>query len=201
MSPDDVSKQGSASTGPRRDASGRFQASGEAPAKPVKVWLKPDVLKRLDAYCTLYGIGRGRAIGHLLQGALPDPQWLPAGVSLLHSLSDMEPSFRDDSPGEPAAASVSSDDADPELSALMTAPPSQPLFRAGDRVANRQGSRCGSIAAEPCQWVAPRRLANGDLRLGHWSYAVVWDGQAGLIINYAEDLLKPRLDPIELNGG
>ena len=64
----------SAPTQQRRDPSGRFIASGDPPARPVQVWLKPDVLKRLDAYCALYGIGRGRAIGHLLQGALPDPR-------------------------------------------------------------------------------------------------------------------------------
>lgn len=51
----------------------------------MQVWLKPDVLERLDSYCNLYGVGRGRAIGHLLQGALPDPRWLPAGTALLES--------------------------------------------------------------------------------------------------------------------
>ena len=35
----------------RRDASGRFVSSGEPPARPVQVWLKPDVLERWDAYC------------------------------------------------------------------------------------------------------------------------------------------------------
>ena len=31
----------------------------------------------------MYGIGRGRAIGHLLKGALPDPSWVPNDLALL----------------------------------------------------------------------------------------------------------------------
>jgi len=27
---------------------------------------------------------------------------------------------------------------------------------------------------------------------GHWTYAVAWDGQMGLTIRYAEDLLRPQ---------
>ena len=48
----------------------------------------------------------------------------------------------------------------------------------------------GCISAEPLQWVAAVRFANGTLRPGHWSYAVAWDGQAGLTIRYSEDLLQ-----------
>ena len=30
----------------------------------------------------MYGIGRGKAIGHLLKGALPDPSWVPNDLAL-----------------------------------------------------------------------------------------------------------------------
>ena len=56
----------------------------------MQVCLKPDVLEQLDAYSNLYGVRRGRAIGHLLQGALPDPRWLPAGTALLESSGERD---------------------------------------------------------------------------------------------------------------
>ena len=176
----------------RRDASGRFLSSGEPPARPVQVWLKPDVLARLDAYCSLYGIGRGRAIGHLLQGALPDPRWLPAGTTLLNQSSDSESEDAERTDAGTAAhgSALQGDDQDPELAALGAMPRSQPLFTPRDRVANSAGTRFGSVSDEPLQWVAAVRLADGSLRPGHWSYAVAWDGQAGLTIRYSEDLLQ-----------
>ena len=176
----------------RRDASGRFLSSGEPPARPVQVWLKPDVLARLDAYCSLYGIGRGRAIGHLLQGALPDPRWLPAGTTLLNQSSDSESDDAERTDAVTAAhgSALRGDDQDPELAALGAMPRSQPLFTPRDRVANSAGTRFGSVSDEPLQWVAAVRLADGTLRPGHWSYAVAWDGQAGLTIRYSEDLLQ-----------
>ena len=176
----------------RRDASGRFLSSGEPPARPVQVWLKPDVLARLDAYCSLYGIGRGRAIGHLLQGALPDPRWLPAGTTLLNQSSDSESDDAERTDAVTAAhgSALRGDDQDPELAALGAMPRPQPLFTPRDRVANSAGTRFGSVSDEPLQWVAAVRLANGSLRPGHWSYAVAWDGQAGLTIRYSEDLLQ-----------
>ena len=176
----------------RRDASGRFLSSGEPPARPVQVWLKPDVLARLDAYCSLYGIGRGRAIGHLLQGALPDPRWLPAGTTLLNQASDSESEDAERTDAGTAAhgSALRGDDQDPELAALGAMPRSQPLFTPRDRVANSAGTRFGSVSDEPLQWVAAVRLADGSLRPGHWSYAVAWDGQAGLTIRYSEDLLQ-----------
>ena len=176
----------------RRDASGRFRSSGEPPARPVQVWLKPDVLERLDAYCSLYGIGRGRAIGHLLQGALPDPRWLPAGIKLLNQASDphSEDAERTDAVAPAHGSATRGDDLDPELAALSAMPRSQPLFASSDRVANSMGTRFGSVSDEPLQWVAAVRLADGTLRSGHWSYAVAWDGQAGLTIRYSEDLLQ-----------
>ena len=182
----------SSPTQQRRDASGRFIASGDPPARPVQVWLKPDVLERLDAYCALYGIGRGRAIGHLLQGALPDPRWMPAGTTLLNQASDAEPEKA--GPAEATATTHSAvprnDRRDPELEALGAIPRSQPHFQAGDRVANSTGTRFGSVSDEPLQWVDAVRLADGAIRPGHWSYAVAWDGQAGLTIRYSEDLLQ-----------
>ncbi len=69
-------------------------------------------------------------------------------------------------------------------------PRSQPLFASSDRVANSMGTRFGSVSDDPLQWVAAVRLADGTLRSGHWSYAVAWDGQAGLTIRYSEDLLQ-----------
>ena len=176
----------------RRDASGRFIASGDPPARPVQVWLKPDVLERLDAYCALYGIGRGRAIGHLLQGALPDPRWMPAGTTLLNQSSEVEP----EKAGATEATATShsavpkGDVRDPELEALGAIPRPQPHFQAGDRVANSTVTRFGSVSDEPLQWVAAVRLADGAIRPGHWSYAVAWDGQSGLTIRYSEDLLQ-----------
>ena len=180
----------SASNSQRRDASGRFQSSGEVPARPVQVWLKPDVLERLDAYCATYGVGRGRAIGHLLQGALPDPRWFPAGVTLLNqdpSKTEQPVQQRVDTT---RCAAPLVDPGDSELAALMASPPTQPLFRAGDRVSNHNGSRCGRVAEEPLQWIPAVRLNDGVLRPGHWSYAVAWDGQSGLTIRYDEDLLQ-----------
>ena len=176
----------------RRDANGRFRASGDPPARPVQVWLKPDVLERLDAYCNLYGVGRGRAIGHLLQGALPDPRWLPAGTVL------MDPPEQGDAAeprltgtGDVASSTAVEPGNDPELFALAAKPHPQPLFQPGDRVMNNQGVRSGHVVDELILWVAPARLADGTLRSGHWSYAVAWDGQAGLTIRYDEDLLQP----------
>ena len=156
----------------------------------MQVWLKPDVLDRLDAYCAFYGVGRGRAIGHLLKGALPDPSWIPASAGFLEDAIAGEALDRDaqadDHDGNRAAS-----DQDPELTALIDAPRPVPLFRAGERVCNNSGGRMGVIAEEPRQWVAPVRLATGALREGHWTYAVAWDGQMGLTIRYAEDLLRP----------
>lgn len=182
----------SASRQQRRDDSGRFQSSGEPPARPVQVWLKPDVLARLDAYCSLYGIGRGRAIGHLLQGALPDPRWMPAGATLLNQSSESRSEDADQADAVASAQGLASrgNDHDSELAALGAMPRSQPLFQPSDRVANSMGTRFGCISAEPLQWVAAVRFADGTLRPGHWSYAVAWDGQAGLTIRYSEDLLQ-----------
>ena len=156
----------------------------------MQVWLKPDILDRLDAYCAFYGVGRGRAIGHLLKGALPDPSWIPASAGFLEdaiagegldraALADEQGGFLDAS------------DQDPELKALMDAPRPVALFRSGERVCNNSGGRMGVIAEEPRLWVEPVRLATGALREGHWTYAVAWDGQMGLTIRYAEDLLRP----------
>ena len=157
---------------PSRDSNGRFRASGDAKARPVQVWLKPDVLKRLDAYCAFYGVGRGRAIGHLLQGALPDPSWHP---QLKHLIDDgMEPS-----PSDEAENSSESRPA--------------PRFRSGDRVTNNSVARHGEIASEPIVWVKSVVQSCGTVREGHWSYAVAWDGHMGLTIRYAEDLLLPAM--------
>ena len=158
-----------------RDSSGRFQSSGEAKAKPVQVWLKPDILERLDTYCAFYGVGRGRAIGHLLKGALPDPRWVPASTPLVAPAEE---------PTSPQAE-ISAEDENK----------SEPLFTAGDRVSNNAASRHGVIAHEPAYWVPTSRLPCGTVREGHWSYAVAWDGQMGLTIRYAEDLL--RADAVE----
>ena len=156
----------------------------------MQVWLKPDVLDRLDAYCAFYGVGRGRAIGHLLKGALPDPSWIPASAGFLEQPTSGEGLNRaaqaDDHDGNRNAS-----DQDPELTALIDAPCPVPLFSAGQRVCNNSGGRMGVIAEEPLQWVEPVRLPNGALREGHWTYAVAWDGQMGLTIRYAEDLLRP----------
>ena len=180
----------SASKTRQRDASGRFRSSGEEPARPVQVWLKPDVLERLDAYCATYGVGRGRAIGHLLQGALPDPRWFPAGATLLNQdpSKTEQPTQQRVVPAHPSAPQ--SEPGDPELEALMASPPTQPLFRSGDRVSNRNRTRCGWVAEEPLQWIPAVRLNDGVLRPGHWSYAVAWEDESGLTIRYAEDLLQ-----------
>jgi hypothetical protein len=45
----------------------------------VQVFLQPDVLERLDTYCKARGIGRGKAISHLLDGVLPGSAPRPAG--------------------------------------------------------------------------------------------------------------------------
>ena len=157
---------------PSRDSNGRFRSSGDAKAKPVQVWLKPDVLKRLDAYCAFYGVGRGRAIGHLLQGALPDPNWHPQLKHLIDDGVTTNPSEPDDCSTENRPA---------------------PRFRSGDRVTNNSLTRQGEIASEPIVWVKSAVQTCGTVRDGHWSYAVAWDGQMGLTIRYAEDLLLPAV--------
>ena len=89
----------------------------------MQVWLKPDVLERLDSYCNLYGVGRGRAIGHLLQGALPDPRWLPAGTALQESSGEgdaTEP--RSTGPGDAVSSTAVEPGNDPELFALAAKP-------------------------------------------------------------------------------
>ena len=147
------------------------------------MWLKPDVLERLDSYCLFYGVGRGRAIGHLLQGALPDPSWLPQRPVFLEEPSD----------GAEVCTGTSAEttpESDPSLPSASERP--MPLFKAGDRISNNSGRRHGVIAEEPCLWAEPVPLPNGGLRPGHWTYAVAWDGQMGLTIRYAEDLLRPQ---------
>ena len=146
------------------------------------MWLKPDVLERLDSYCLFYGVGRGRAIGHLLQGALPDPSWLPQRQEFLEEPSDGTEACT----GTPAETTPK---ADPSITSA--AERAMPLFQAGDRISNNSGRRLGVISDEPRQWVEPVRLPSGEQRPGHWTYAVAWDGQMGLTIRYAEDLLRP----------
>ena len=154
----------------------------------MQVWLKPDVLQRLDAYCAMYGIGRGRAIGHLLKGALPDPNWVPHDVALLeHGNADSAARGGMDLQGEESADDVGSD---PELDQLRRQPRPAARFQVGDRVSNNSQARYGVIAPESRQWTQAVRLPGGDLRVGHWSYAVAWDGQMGFTIRYAEDLLR-----------
>lgn len=155
--------------------------------------MKPDVLQRLDAYCAIYGVGRGRAIGHLLKGALPDPNWLPATTSFLpgeiEDSSDTQTdslvavTHEDDVQPSPSDGAPSGSDGDAVLPA--------PLFQSGDRVANNSGSRLGRIGEDPCHWMDPVQLPSGEWRSGHWVYPVAWDGQSGLTIRYAEDLLRP----------
>ena len=136
----------------------------------------------------MYGIGRGKAIGHLLKGALPDPSWVPHDLAL-PGYGDTESAvtggidvLEEEGAGDPAS--------DPELEHLRRQPRPAARFRVGDRVSNNSGGRFGVIAPEPKQWTDAVRLSGGDLRAGHWSYAVAWDGQMGLTIRYAEDLLR-----------
>jgi len=68
-----------------------------------------------------------------------------------------------------------------------------PRFRSGDRVTNNSLTRHGEIASEPIVWVKSAVQTSGTVRDGHWSYAVAWDGQMGLTIRYAEDLLLPAV--------
>jgi hypothetical protein len=166
-----------ASRSTSRDSGGRFQASKEPKAKPVQVWLKPDVLQRLDTYCAFYGVGRGRAIGHLLQGALPDPNWLPPVIDLLEE-------------AEPAATRGNEPDHSQHEQGRALKP--MPCFQVGDRVCNKASGRCGVIADEPLLWVEPGPAPTGMRGEAHWSYAVAWDGQLGLTLRYAEYLLGPE---------
>ena len=161
-------------TSSSRDSSGRFRPSKDPKAKPVQVWLKPDVLERLDTYCAFYGVGRGRAIGHLLQGALPDPNWLPPVIDLL---GEAEPVVAvDKAPHHPQ------NDGGEALRPVCR-------FHSGDRVCNKASGRCGVIADEPLRWIEPGPSSTGMRGEGHWSYAVAWDGEMGLTIRYAEYLL------------
>ena len=149
------------------------------------------MLERLDAYCANYGIGRGRAIGHLLKGALPDPSWLPPSVSVLprEDGGTEAPKNRDSS--EVSMPSTNTVQVDSDLASLQGLERPEARFFPGDWVTNNSGNRRGRIDAEPRRWVPPARLSSGELRPGHWSYAVAWEGQMGLTIRYAEDLLRP----------
>ena len=163
-----------------RDSSGRFRPSKEPKAKPVQVWLKPDVLERLDTYCAFYGVGRGRAIGHLLQGALPDPKWLPPVIDLLDEAetvvaADNQTQYLQHQPGEASSGP-------------------RPRYQPGDRVRNKASGRCGLIAEDALLWIDPGPSATGMRGEGHWSYPVAWDGELGLTIRYAEYLLSPEVD-------
>ena len=104
---------------------------------------------------------------------------------------------RSTGPGDAVSSTGVEPGNDPELFALAAQPHPQPLFQPGDRVVNNQGVRSGHVVEEPILWVDPVRLADGTLRAGHWSYAVAWDGQAGLTIRYDEDLLQPASRPNE----
>ena len=150
------------------------------------MWLKPDVLQRLDAYCAMYGVGRGRAIGHLLKGALPDPNWLPTSSHALDGEASAQGLPDEDGPDEEGA--------DVGAQGPRNASRPSPGFQAGDRVTNNSGTRRGVIDGEPPRWIPSAQLASGERRDGHWSYAVAWDGQMGLTISYAEDLLR-HADP------
>ena len=138
----------------------------------------------------MYGVGRGRAIGHLLQGALPDPSWLPPVASLLSEDSGDGSDVGVAGAADPTDA-WASEALDPGRSGVLEPPRPPARFQPGDRVSNNSGSRGGRIDAELPRWIPSVRLASGDLRPGHWSYAVAWDGQLGLTIRYAEDLLRP----------
>ena len=163
--------------------------------------MKPDVLQRLDAYCAIYGVGRGRAIGHLLKGALPDPNWLPATTSFLPREINQE--AEDSFTSELSTTSIPDHTTSLTGRVVSETDPSEevsePQFHCGDRVSNNSGSRLGRIADDSLQWIDSTQLNNGEWRAAHWSYAVAWDGQAGLTIRYAEDLLRPE-DPIRQAG-
>ena len=136
----------------------------------------------------MYGIGRGRAIGHLLKGALPDPSWVPHDVALPgHGDAESAATGGMDLEFEESADDSGSD---PELDQLRRQPRPAARFQVGDRVSNNSQARYGVIAPESRQWIEAVRLPGGDLRVGHWSYAVAWDGQMGFTIRYAEDLLR-----------
>ena len=139
----------------------------------------------------MYGIGRGRAIGHLLQGALPDPRWLPSTTALIEESSSGHVAGVDSSPAEtvgpPQALSQ-----DLELLSLQKRPCPRARFKKGDVVMNKRGDRKGVIDAAPPCWVAPQRLPSGELQSGYWTYSVAWEGQMGFTISYSEDLLRPQ---------
>lgn len=63
-------------TNAKRGADGRFHATDGPKAKAVLIYLQPAILERLDRYCATYRVGRGKAIGHLLLGALPPEEWM-----------------------------------------------------------------------------------------------------------------------------
>ena len=50
----------------------------------------------------------------------------------------------------------------------------------------------GSSLRSPACGPSRCHLPNAEQRPGHWTYAVAWDGQMGLTIRYAEDLLRPQ---------
>ncbi len=139
----------------------------------------------------MYGIGRGRAIGHLLKGALPDPSWLPSTATLIND-SDESPASAGDSSSPKGVGGSQGVDQDSELLTLQQRPCPRPHFKKGDLVTNKRGDRRGVIDAAPPCWVAPMRLPSGELQTGYWTYSVAWEGEMGFTISYSEDLLSPQ---------
>ena len=138
----------------------------------------------------MYGIGRGRAIGHLLKGALPDPNWLPASAALISSQEQQDDLDHSDFNSNQQVGSDTMR-SDPDLASMLSRSRPPARFSSGDRITNKSGSRTGVVVDEPSCWIEATRLTTGELCRGYWSYAVAWDGQMGMTIRYAEDLLRP----------
>jgi hypothetical protein len=70
-----------------REASGRFAPSKGAKSKRVEVWLQPQTIELLDAFCSEWGIGRGKAIDRLLANT-PTPKATPEPIPPAPTPSD-----------------------------------------------------------------------------------------------------------------
>ena len=107
-------------TNSARGAGGQFAQSDGPKAKRVEVWLQPQALDLLDALCKQWGVGRGKAISHLIcNGPVAPAAWVE--VEAKPTPAPPAPAPAAPAPEPPAAAPTTSDRA-------------APLFAIGDRV-------------------------------------------------------------------
>jgi DnaJ domain len=164
-------------TNSARGSDGQFARSDGPKAKRIEVWLQPQALDLLDTLCKQWGVGRGKAISHLIcNGPVAPAAWVevdskppptpsapPAG---LKRVADLE----DDPPEPPAPAPTTSDRPEPR-------------FAIGDVVAFTTGTRQGqSFTIAEMMWATD-----------HWRYGT--GGGTGVAESVLELAPPPAPEP------